>query len=663
MANNLLNFFKRLFFNQRQEEDIDQKSQNLRLAMILKASKQRIWIYDMARCHYLYLSDSGKYEEVYNLVEFSRLFNRDDYEVLSQALVDVSEGKEESSVVRVRSNTPESERIYEINISVAGRDKRGNISSILGIQHDITNEVRKQHQVNQLLMRYHTVFNTSLLDMVFYDKNGVVLDINDKACQAFGIKDREQVLKDKFLLKNNPMYSGIDLQQMENTRSTTLVDFSEYQDAVYQLDRFGLKGKMYYDSTINPIRNAKGELEGAYMCGRDITEMVDSVHRQREGAERVRRATQHVQAYIDNINYALQVSGVRFVSYYPKTFTFELSDSINEARLRLSQLRCIRLGTPRFRRTISSALNRMDHLTRYNIKETIETEIRDEKGRQIWLMFNMVPILDNEGHVEHYFGICRNMTDMVETERRLAVETQKAQETEMLKQSFLTNMSYEIRTPLNNVVGFADLFETEHDATDEAFFVDQIKTSSNTLLSLINDILFLSRLDANMIEYNKVDIDFSMTFGSHCQMGWSNLPPAVNITIDCPYESLVVNLDEEHLGMAIERLCSLTIHFLDRGNATARCEYRRGELTLTFEDDGIGIDEETLPHIYDRFARSKSQKLLGTGLDLPIVQSLVQQMGGTLDIESEKDKGITVWISIPCEAKVIKRRANLNNEL
>ena len=663
MANNLLNFFKRLFFNQRQEEDIDQKSQNLRLAMILKASKQRIWIFDMARRHYLYLSDSGKYEEVYNLVEFSRLFNRDDYEVLSQALVDVSEGKEESSVVRVRSNTPESERIYEINISVAGRDKRGNISSILGIQHDITNEVRKQHQVNQLLMRYHTVFNTSLLDMVFYDKNGVVLDINDKACQAFGIKDREQVLKDKFLLKNNPMYSGVDLQQMENTRSTTLVDFSEYQDAVYQLDRFGLKGKMYYDSTINPIRNAKGELEGAYMCGRDITEMVDSVHRQREGAERVRRATQHVQAYIDNINYALQVSGVRFVSYYPKTFTFELSDSINEARLRLSQLRCIRLGTPRFRRTISSALNRMDHLIRYNIKETIETEIRDEKGRQIWLMFNMVPILDKEGQVEHYFGICRNLTDMVETERRLAVETQKAQETELLKQSFLTNMSYEIRTPLNNVVGFADLFETEHDAADEAFFVEQIKTSSNTLLSLINDILFLSRLDANMIEYNKADIDFSMTFGSHCQMGWSNLPPAVNITIDCPYESLVVNLDEEHLGMAIERLCSLTIHFLDRGNVTARCEYRRGELTLTFEDDGIGIDEETLPHIYDRFARSKSQKLLGTGLDLPIVQSLVQQMGGTLDIESEKDKGITVWISIPCEAKVIKRRANLNNEL
>ena len=662
MANNLLTFFKSLYFNQRQKEN-DRKSQNARLALILKASKQRIWIYDMAKRHYLYLSDSGKYEETYNLVEFSRLFNRDDYEVLNQTLVDVSESKIESSVVRVRSNTHESERIYDVNISVAGRDKRGNISSILGIQHDITNEVHKQNQVNQLLMRYHTVFNSSLLDMVFYDKDGVILDINEKACQAFGVKDREQVLKDKFLLQNNPMYSGVDLQLMENTRTTSLIDFSHYQDAIYQTERLGLKGKMYYDSTINPIRNANGELEGAYMCGRDITEMVESVHRQREGAERLHRAAQNVQEYIDNINYALQVSGVRFVSYYPKIFTFALSDNINEEQLRMSQLRCIRLGTPRFRRTISSALNRMDHLTKYTIKETIETEIRDEKGRQIWLMFNMVPILDKEGQVEHYFGICRNMTDMVETERRLAVETQKAQETELLKQSFLTNMSYEIRTPLNNVVGFADLFETEHDEADEGFFVEQIKMSSNILLSLINDILFLSRLDANMIEYNKSDVDFAKVFEGHCQMGWSNMSPKVKTAVDCPYESLVVDIDDSNLGMAIERICFVASQFLEEGNISARCEYRRGELTISFEDDGKGIDAETLPHIFDRFIRDKNQKLCGTGLDLPIAQSLVQQMGGTIDFESESGKGATVWISVPCEAKVIERRVNQNNEL
>lgn len=108
----------------------------------------------------------------------------------------------------------------------------------------------------------------------------------------------------------------------------------------------------------------------------------------------------------------------------------------------------------------------MDHLTRHNINQTIETEIRDEKKRQISLMFNLIPILNADKHVDRYFGMCRNMTDILETEKKLAIETQKAQEAELLKESFLTNMSYEIRTPLTTVLGYADLFETEHDEAD-----------------------------------------------------------------------------------------------------------------------------------------------------------------------------------------------------
>ena len=111
-----------------------------------------------------------------------------------------------------------------------------------------------------------------------------------------------------------------------------------------------------------------------------------------------------------------------------------------------------------------------------------------------------------------YFGMCRNMTEMIETEQRLAIETKKAQETELLKQAFLTNMSYEIRTPLNTVIGFAELFNAEHDASDELFFTEQIKTGTHTLLTLVNDILFISRLDANMEEYKKEDVDFALLF-------------------------------------------------------------------------------------------------------------------------------------------------------
>lgn len=661
----VLFFYNRLYVYRRQEINSVRRSQNARLALILKASKQRIWIYDVVKRQYRYLSDTGTYEENYDPMEFSRLFDRDGYELLRQAMYDVSAKKKPSSMVMLSNSDPDPDekRIYEMNVFPDMYSRHGNVIRLLGIQHDITDEVHKQKQVNKLFMRYHTVFNSSLLDIVFYDKNGVLLELNEKACQSFGVDDPAQVIKDHFLLMNNPMYSGGELQQLENTRSTAIVDFSLLKGGIYQAERFGLEGKMYYDAAINPIRDANGNLEGIYMCGRNITEMVESVHRQQESATRLRQATKNVQEYISNINYALRVSGVRFVSYYPNRFTFEISDNINETQMRMSQLRCIRLGSPRFRRTISSALNRMDHLTPYNIQETIETEIRDEKGRQIWLMFNMVPIFDKKGHLERYFGIMRNMTDMVETEHRLAIETQKAQETELLKQSFLMNMSYEIRTPLNNVVGFAELFETEHDEEDEPFFVEQIKKSSNTLLDLINDILFLSRLDANMIEYKKSFVDFAQVFESHCQMGWSNISSSVKAQVDCPYESLVVNIDEANLGKAIERLCFVAATYVKEGTISVRCEYRRGELTISMEDTGEGLDAETLPHIFDRFIRNKKQELVGTGLDLPIVQSLIQQMGGTIDIESELGKGTTVWLSVPCEAQMVNRRVSKKNEL
>ena len=609
--------------------------------------------------HYLFLSEEGTMEQRYNPIDFQQFFERDDFERLRTAIFDICEGKQNSAVLTLVSNAKDDAflRHYEMTVSVDRRDSRGRVTSILGIQHDVTDEYRRLETVNQLLLRYHTVFSTSLVDMVYYDNKGVLQDINERACQAFGVPNREYVLNNKFLLKNNPFFGDVNLETMDNTRTSCIVDFGDYTDPVYHIDELGLADKkMYYESTINPIRDANGNLEGVYMAGRDITEMVVSYRRQKEGAEKLRKVNEDIRQYISNINYALRISDIRMVNYYPKSFTLEMSDNITQSQMKLSQLRCIRLATPRFRRTVSSVLNRMDHLSPYNIQVNIETEIRDKKGRQIWLLFNLVPMLDADGKVERYFGMCRNMTDMVETENRLAVETKKAQETELLKQSFLSNMSYEIRTPLNNVVGFAGLFNTPHDEADEPAFVEQIKTNSNNMLTLVNDVMLLSSLDANMVEYRKDDIDFAQIFASHCQMGWSNANPQIKTIIDNPYESLVVNIDMEHVGKVIEKLCWLSALTLKEGYAKARYEYRRGELLITIEDSGDGIPEEGMAHIFDRFVHNIDNHLLGTGLDLPIVQAIVRQMGGTIEIESKLHQGTTAWVSIPCEAKNIERR-------
>ena len=651
--------YNRVYMRRANEANARRKEQNAHLALVLQAGRLRIWKYLPATRHYLFLSEEGTMEQRYNPIDFQQFFERDDFERLRTAIFNICEGKQNSAVLTLVSNAKDDAflRHYEMTVSVDRRDSRGRVTSILGIQHDVTDEYRRLETVNQLLLRYHTVFSTSLVDMLYYDNKGVLQDINERACQAFGVPNREYVLNNKFLLKNNPFFGDVNLETMDNTRTSCIVDFGDYTDPIYHTEEFGLADKkMYYESTINPIRDANGNLEGVYMAGRDITEMVVSYRRQKEGAEKLRKVNEDIRQYISNINYALRISDIRMVNYYPKSFTLEMSDNITQSQMKLSQLRCIRLATPRFRRTVSSVLNRMDHLSPYNIQVNIETEIRDKKGRQIWLLFNLVPMLDADGKVERYFGMCRNMTDMVETENRLAVETKKAQETELLKQSFLSNMSYEIRTPLNNVVGFAGLFNTPHDEADEPAFVEQIKTNSNNMLTLVNDVMLLSSLDANMVEYRKDDIDFAQIFASHCQMGWSNANPQIKTIIDNPYESLVVNIDMEHVGKVIEKLCWLSALTLKEGYAKARYEYRRGELLITIEDTGDGIPEEGMAHIFDRFVHNIDNHLLGTGLDLPIVQAIVRQMGGTIEIESKLHQGTTAWVSIPCEAKNIERR-------
>ena len=648
-----------VYLKRTREANARQKEQNAHLALVLFAGRLRIWKYLPATRHYLFLSEEGSMEQRYNPIDFAQFFDRDDFETLRSTIFDICEGKRNSAVVTLVSNAKDDAflRHYEVTVSVDRRDVNGHVTSILGIQHDVTEEYRRLESVNQLLLRYHTVFNSSLIDVVYYDGQGVLRDINERACKAFGVSDRNFVLQNEFLLKNNPIFADVDIETMNNIRTSSIVNFQNYEDPIYHLDEFGLTNKkMYYDSTINPIRDANGKLVGVYMAGRDITEMVVSYHRQKEGAEKLHKINESIKSYISNINYALRITNIRLVNYYPKSFTLEMSDNITQSQMRLSQLRCIRLATPRFRRTVSSVLNRMDHLSPYNINVNIETEIRDKKGRQIWLLFNMVPMLDANGKVERYYGLCREMTDMVEMENRLVVETKKAQETELLKQSFLSNMSYEIRTPLNNVVGFAGLFTAPHDEADEPAFVEQIKTNSNNMLMLVNDVMLLSSLDANMVEYRKEFIDFAQVFASHCQMGWSNASPQVKTIIDNPYDSLVINIDEEHLGKVIQKLCWMSALTLKEGFVKARCEYRRGELLITIEDTGDGIPEEGMAHLFDRFVHTLDDQLLGTGLDLPIVQALVRQMGGTIELDSKLHKGTTAWISIPCEVQSVEKR-------
>ena len=653
-------FYNRLWAAREKEADAASKNQTNRLAIILQTGKLSLWTYKIdERCYYS-ISETGDYTKEYIPIDFAQFFDRDDFELMRKAIFDISNEKTESKTLRIKGapNAEGGQNSYDVNISVVERDDKGRAKTLLGVQHDVTDTLKREQEVSQLLMRYHTVFNSALSDMIYYDKDGRLSDINDKACKSFSTDDKRGLLFSNLRIQDNPIvFDSIDWSRPDDIRTTAILGVDKLEAQGYHLNSSDHKNKFYYESSITPVINAEGNLEGIYVSGRNVTEMVESFHRQQEGVNQLRIVHKNIQNYIQNINYALRVSDVRLVNYYPDTYTFEISSNVNQSQLCLSQVRCIRLASPQFRKNVSILLNRMDHRNTMLIEQAIQIDIHDRQGRPIWLLFNMVPVYVN-GKVERYFGMCRNITEMIETERRLAVETKKAQETEKLKQAFLTNMSYEIRTPLNTVVGFAELFEAEHDPADEPVFVEQIKKNSNQLLNLVNDILFLSRLDANMIESLRSETDFALFFESSCQLGLSNAKPEVKTIIENDYEHLIVTIDLENVGKMIQRACALASAYTQKGTIRCKYEYWHNELIIVIEDTGVGIDAEKLPNIFNRFNRSSDTQKYGTGLDMPIIQALANMMGGDIEAQSEKGKGTTARITIPCEATLVEKKRN-----
>ena len=651
-------FYNRLWLSREKKENADNKNKTNRLAIILQTGRLRLWIYKVSKRRYVSITETGDYTHEYNPIDFALFFDRDDFERLRSIIFEIREGIRESGTIRIKG-IPEadgSQKQYEVMLSIVERDDKGRAKTLLGVQRDITDILRREQEVSQLLMRYHTVFNSALSDMLYYDKDGYLSDINDKALETFNITDRQELIHSRQQLKDNLLFGSIDFKDTDVIRTTAIAEKDYLERNESRLKLLEDSDKFYYEASINSVTNQNGELEGTYISGCNVTEMVESFHRQEAGVKQLRKVHKNIQKYIHNINYALRVSGVRLVSYYPDSFTFEITNNINQTQLTMSQVRCIRLASPRFRKDVSIALNRLDHRVPKPIDLTIEIILHDQKGRPIWLMFNMIPLFNDKGKVERYFGMCRNMTDMVETERRLSVETRKAQETETLKQSFLTNMSYEIRTPLNTVVGFAELFEIDHDPADETVFVDEIKKNSNQLLELVNDILFLSRLDADMIESNVTETDFALVFDSCCLVGLNNAKPGVKTIIQNDYEHLVVDIDIDLVNKVIQRECLIAAAFTQQGTIHCKYEYWHGELILTFEDTGAGFDENIESTIFERLEHNPKLTDYGTGLDLPIIQAMVQKLRGKIEIQSEKNKGTTARITIPCKASLIERK-------
>ena len=631
----------------------DLQKKNARLSLVLNTSNVRFWTYDIPTKTFTWMDKEGKAERNYTILEFSQRYRREDFERLTEAINQLVRQEKENVTLEMSAKDKGEggeDREFTIALSVLRRQKSGRPSVIIGTSSDITEERQKQQKAEDAMLRYQAIFNSAMIDMVYYDENGILTDMNQKAGSAFeGGKDA--IIAKKITIADVLGEGDVDLQKLEPIHLTQIFKSADDERA---LNKHLRRGQLYYELQLMPIYDQNHRLLCIYGTGRNVTEVANSYNRKQENLRQLTKANEEVTSYIQNINYVLKVGGIRMVNYSANTHTLTIYNEIGHEQYSLTQTRALALVSDKHKHMAQRILNSMDNHAISPISTTIETTLRVREGYPLCLQIHFVPLVDDSGKVANYFGMCRDVSEMKHTENELAKESAKAQEVETVKNAFLRNMSYEIRTPLNTVVGFAELFQMEHSSDDEVVFVEQIKENSRNLLKLINNILFLSRLDAQMIEIKTEFTDFAQLFDVDCSTSWENLrQDGVEYIIENPYKQLVVDIDAQNLGIVIDQIVTNACQHTTQGFVRTRIDYIGDRLIIAVDDTGEGIEEKFLPTLFERFATGANT---GSGLGLSICYELMQQMGGSINIKSTHGKGTTVWVTLPCKTSEIVRK-------
>ncbi|CDM55721.1 MULTISPECIES: PAS domain-containing sensor histidine kinase [Rhizobium] len=246
-----------------------------------------------------------------------------------------------------------------------------------------------------------------------------------------------------------------------------------------------------------------------------------------------------------------------------------------------------------------------------------------------------------------------NMTDSVRAERALTEKNEALRKADELKNDFVQHVSYELRSPLTNIIGFTDLLRTPglgplNDR--QAEYIDHISTSSSVLLTLVNDILDLATVDAGImrLNYSPIDLgdlldDVSMQIADRLQES------GVTLEITAPAHLGSIVADPQRLKQILVKLLSNAANFSPEGSSVSlECRREGTDFVFSVSDRGPGISQDMIANVFDRFATgAKSGKRGGAGLGLSIVDSFVSLHHGTVTIDSQPGKGTIVTCRIP----------------
>lgn len=515
-------------------------------------------------------------------------------------------------------------------------DENGNtkVYGIAETQEGI--HIASAHQALQNSERIlHNIYKNLPVGIELYDKDGQMVDLNKKDMEMFRISNKEDILGVNIF--ENPILPEEIKQKIkdnENADFTFRYDFSKINKYYQPNSTTGFidlttKVTTLYDHNHEPINYLlinvdKTEDTIAYNKIQEFESFFDLV------GDYAKVGYAHFDA-LSRDGYALR-SWYRNVDEEEGTPLPEIIGIHSHFH-------------PEDRAVMIDFLDKV--IKGESSKLSRDVRIRRADGNYTWTRVNvLVRNYQPQDNIIEMLCINFDITELKETERMLIGAKEKAEEADRLKSAFLANMSHEIRTPLNAIVGFSSLLEEAEDAEEKHLYATIIEENNKLLLQLISDILDLSKIEAGTFDIIPEQVDAQQLCNELLQSMQVRATEQVEILLAPELPELTFTSDKNRLYQVLLNFVTNALKFTSEGSIVIDYRINGNEVRFSVQDTGMGIEPEKQEAIFTRFVKLNNF-IAGTGLGLPICQSIVTQLGGKIGVESEPGKGSCFWFTYP----------------